>query len=293
MSANCTAWMNSRPMPGHWNTVSVMIAKAISAAELQAGDGDHRHQRVLERVAEVDGAVGQAARARELDVVGAQHLEHLGAHQPHDQRELEDRQRDRRQDQMRSSRRRVSRPVRPRPERDAPRRGRSSAASPASPRRPGSAGCRSGRSAATRRAARASSAPASRSAAPQRRVDAHRDADDERDERREQRQLERRRAALGDQRRDLGALAQAEAELALRGVAEEVPELDGERAGRGRGRRAAAGAAAGVASWPRMLVTGSPTYWNSMNAMNATASMTITAWTRRRRTKANMDAGCT
>ena len=30
MSANVTAWMNSRPMPGHWNTVSVMIANAIS-----------------------------------------------------------------------------------------------------------------------------------------------------------------------------------------------------------------------------------------------------------------------
>ena len=29
MSANVTAWMNSRPMPGHWNTVSVMMAKAI------------------------------------------------------------------------------------------------------------------------------------------------------------------------------------------------------------------------------------------------------------------------
>jgi hypothetical protein len=38
---------------------------------------------------------GQAAGARELDVVGAQHLQHLGAHQPHDQRELEHRQRDR------------------------------------------------------------------------------------------------------------------------------------------------------------------------------------------------------
>ena len=29
MSANCTAWMKSSPMPGHWNTVSVMIAKAM------------------------------------------------------------------------------------------------------------------------------------------------------------------------------------------------------------------------------------------------------------------------
>ena len=30
MSANCTDWMKSWPMPGHWNTVSVMIEKAIS-----------------------------------------------------------------------------------------------------------------------------------------------------------------------------------------------------------------------------------------------------------------------
>jgi hypothetical protein len=29
MSANCTDWMKSWPMPGHWNTVSVMIEKAI------------------------------------------------------------------------------------------------------------------------------------------------------------------------------------------------------------------------------------------------------------------------
>ncbi len=29
MSANCTAWMNSSPMPGHWNTVSVMMVNAI------------------------------------------------------------------------------------------------------------------------------------------------------------------------------------------------------------------------------------------------------------------------
>ena len=63
MSAYCTACMNSRPMPGHWNTVSVMIAKAMIDAELQAGDGDDRHQRVLQRMAEIDGAVA-SARAR-------------------------------------------------------------------------------------------------------------------------------------------------------------------------------------------------------------------------------------
>src|ERR1019366_6888120 len=45
---------------------------------------------------------------------------------------------------------------------------------------------------------------------------------------------------------------------------------------------------AGVASWPRMLVTGSPTYWNSMNAMKATTSITTRAWSRRRRMKASI-----
>ena len=76
------------------------MAKAISAAQLQADDGHDRHQRVLQRMAEMDGAVGQPARAGELDVVGAQHFEHLRAHQPHDQRELEDGERHRRQDDV-------------------------------------------------------------------------------------------------------------------------------------------------------------------------------------------------
>ena len=47
----------------------------------------------------MDGALGQSACARELDVVGAQHLEHLGAHQPLDQRHLEESQRDGGQDE--------------------------------------------------------------------------------------------------------------------------------------------------------------------------------------------------
>ena len=29
MSTMLMAWMNSRPMPGHWKTVSVMMAKAM------------------------------------------------------------------------------------------------------------------------------------------------------------------------------------------------------------------------------------------------------------------------
>src|SRR5947207_3733209 len=49
-------------------------------AELQASDGDDRNQGVLEGMAEVDGAVGEPAGAREFDVVGAHHLEHLRAH---------------------------------------------------------------------------------------------------------------------------------------------------------------------------------------------------------------------
>jgi hypothetical protein len=44
----------------------------------------------------------------------------------------------------------------------------------------------------------------------------------------------------------------------------------------------------GVASWPSRLVTGSPMYWNSMKAMKATVSITMTAWARRRRMKASM-----
>src|SRR5260370_25046050 len=68
-------------------------------AELQSRDGDHRNQRVLERMAEIDGAVGEAASAREFDVVGAQHLQHLRPHQPHDQGQLDEAERDRRHDQ--------------------------------------------------------------------------------------------------------------------------------------------------------------------------------------------------
>src|SRR6266851_4623423 len=62
------------------------------AAHLQADHGDHRQQRVLQRVAEMYGAVRQTAGARELDVVGAQHLEHLRAHQPQHQGHLEQRE---------------------------------------------------------------------------------------------------------------------------------------------------------------------------------------------------------
>ena len=43
-----------------------------------------------------------------------------------------------------------------------------------------------------------------------------------------------------------------------------------------------------VASCPSKNTTGSPTYWNSKNAMNATVTMTITAWINRCKMKASI-----
>ena len=68
-------------------------------AELQSRDGDHRDHGVAQRVAERDRALRDAAGAREFHVVGAHRLEHLGAHQAHDQRHLEQAEGERRHDQ--------------------------------------------------------------------------------------------------------------------------------------------------------------------------------------------------
>ena len=125
-------------------------------------------------------------------------------------------------------------------------------------------------------------------AAPQRRVHAQRDADQQRDHRGGERQLQRRREALDDQRRHLAALAQAEAELALHRIADEARELHREGLVQAEVARAAARAARAWRPGPSMLLTGSPTYWNSMKAMKATVSITITACSRRRRMKASI-----
>ena len=50
-------------------------------------------------MAEMDGAVRQAAGAGEADVVGPQHLEHLGAHEAGHEGHLEQAERDRRKHQ--------------------------------------------------------------------------------------------------------------------------------------------------------------------------------------------------
>ncbi|ENN88838.1 hypothetical protein RHSP_37710 [Rhizobium freirei PRF 81] len=66
--------------------------------------GDDRHETVAQRMTEIDAPARNAAGAGKLDVVGAQHLEHFGAHQTHDQRDLVERKRDRRQNECRTAR---------------------------------------------------------------------------------------------------------------------------------------------------------------------------------------------
>ena len=75
---NITAWTNSRPMPGHWNTVSVTSAKAIRSPISMPVMVITGIRQLLQRMAEMDQPVRQAAGAGEFDVVGAQHLQHLG-----------------------------------------------------------------------------------------------------------------------------------------------------------------------------------------------------------------------
>src|SRR3954463_6197967 len=103
--------MNIRPTPGHWNTVSVMIAKAMiepSWSPVMVITGTSvflsawpkltmRLGRAPARATLLES--GGARGGGELDVVGAQHLQHLGTHQPHDEGELEKRQRRRREEE--------------------------------------------------------------------------------------------------------------------------------------------------------------------------------------------------
>ena len=96
-------------------------------------------------------------------------------------------------------------------------------------------------------------------------------------ERRDDGQFQRRRQALGDQHRHLAALAQAQAEVARQRVADEARELDRRRPVEAQVGVQPRALRRGVASWPTMLLTGSPTYWNSENAPIPTTSITSTA----------------
>ena len=79
-------------MPGHANTLSVTMAKPISAAELQPDHGDDRDQDVAQHVHADHAPVGQALRARELHVVLQQRLVRAGAREADEQRQVEERQ---------------------------------------------------------------------------------------------------------------------------------------------------------------------------------------------------------
>src|SRR6185437_12446517 len=196
-------------------------------AELQPGDGDDRDQRVLEGMAEIDGAVGEAAGARELDVVGAQHLKHLGADEAHDQRHLEEAEGDRRHDQRsepvggeKSSRPPADRHGRAAPEggqpaeddgededeQDADEKGRQRDAD----QRDGEEDLRQ------------------KGMAVQPGIDAHRDAEEEGEGGGDEAQLERRRQALDDELGNRPCVLIGEPEIPLHGVADEAAELDDE-----------------------------------------------------------------
>ena len=69
-------------------------------AELHAGERQRRQRRVLQRVAEQDLPLGQAAQPRLLDVVLVIDVEQAGAQHAHDGRREREPEREGRQDQM-------------------------------------------------------------------------------------------------------------------------------------------------------------------------------------------------
>ena len=91
-------------MPGHWNTCSVMIAKAMMPPSCRPVMVITGTSVFFSAWPKFTARSREAAGAGELDVVGAQHLQHLGAHEPHDEREREEAQRDRGQDERLQSR---------------------------------------------------------------------------------------------------------------------------------------------------------------------------------------------
>ena len=224
------------------------------------------------------GAVGQAAGAGELDVVGAQHLQHLRAHQAHDQRHLEQAERDRRQDQRLAGPSRSGSRCVQTADAAPPRRGRRTAASRASPRTGRSAGCRSGRSAARCRSARPSgtaSTASDRGGCRCRRPSGCRAASAKTAAANASSSVAGK--PLGDQRRDrlLDLVGDAEIELHARSRRSGRTAPASDRRGRARSRSCSRSSS--VVSWPTIWLTGSPTKRNSRNASSATVSMTMAA----------------
>src|SRR5574343_1319302 len=176
-------------------------------------------------MAEMDGAVGQAAGAGKLDVVGAQHLQHLGTYQPHDQRDLEDGQRDGRQHDVVPA---LERQQAAGPPVDVHHLTTPEAGEPAQ-----SHGEQQDQQDADQEGGQRDPQQgqghehlADEGAAAQGGIDTHRDADQQSQSGGDECQFQRGGKAFGDQARDLGALAQAQAKLALHGVDQKMPELN-------------------------------------------------------------------
>src|SRR5579885_179528 len=201
--------------------------KGDDRAQLQPGDGDDRHERVLQRVAEMDEAVRQAAGAREFDVVGAQHLQHLGADEADDQRHLEEAEGDRRQDEGLQP---VDgeEPRRPPTERNgaAAAEGRKPAQDHGEHQDEQDAGEEGReRDADKRRRQHELGEPG---VSVQTSIDADRQADGEGEDGGDEAELEGRRQALGDELGDRARILVGEAEIALGGMADEARELQDE-----------------------------------------------------------------
>ena len=179
-------------------------------------------------MAEMDGAIGQAAGTRKLDVIGAQDFQHFSPHQAHDERELKDRQGD-------CGKRDV-----------VPALGAQQAGAPpahlrhGAPTKAGEPAQGDGKHQDQQNADQKGGQGdpqkgeghehlAHESAALERRIHAHGHSDQEGQEGGHQGQFQGGREALGNESGHLGALAQAQAKLALCGVDEEVSELNEER----------------------------------------------------------------
>ncbi len=82
------------------NTLSVTTAPPISSAIPDADHGDDRQRCVLEGVHEQDAALPHALGAGGADIVLLQHLEHGGARDAGDQRDVDAAERDGGQNQV-------------------------------------------------------------------------------------------------------------------------------------------------------------------------------------------------
>ena len=127
--------------------------------------------------------------------------------------------------------------------------------------------------------------------APERRVDAERDADDEREERRRDRQLERGRQALLEQRRTRAGPGAARSRSRRARHCRRSARTAPGTTGRARAPLRSLAFSATVASCPTMNATGSPVKLKRPNAMNATTAITATDCRMRRRMKADKSAG--